>query len=154
MIGQRLLRVESRPGCRPRTGALRPERPDGRGFAPGARRGLAVRIRADGHPRTRCRAPSGRGQFRCPVAPGPGENLLRFHLESPWWKSFQRGGRRRNRLRHAENQTLGPPWGRPFGLPGPSPRAVEAVLPELPFSALLAGSNNDGNTVEGMRYLL
>jgi len=42
------------------------------------------------------------------------------------WKSFQLGGRRRNRLRHAENQTLGPPWGRPFGLPGPSPRAVRS----------------------------
>jgi hypothetical protein len=57
MIGQRRLHVESRLERRPRTGTLRPERPDGRGFAPGARRGLAVRVRADGHPRTRCRVP-------------------------------------------------------------------------------------------------
>ena len=35
-----------------------------------------------------------------------------------------------------------------------SPRAVEAVLPKLPFSALLAGSNHDGSTVEGIRDLL
>jgi hypothetical protein len=31
---------------------------------------------------------------------------------------------------------------------------VEAILPELPFSALLVGSNNEGNTVERIRYLL
>jgi len=34
------------------------------------------------------------------------------------------------------------------------PNSLEAVLPELPFSALLVGANNDGNTVEGIRYLL
>ena len=124
--------MESWPQHRSRTDTLHLERLDGRGIAPGARRGLAVRIRADGHRKAhlwmgvRGRATAwlnGRkvaevashtryrvGQFRYPAALQPGENLLRFHLE--------------------------------------------AVLPELPFSALLVGSHNDGNTVEGIHYLL
>jgi uncharacterized protein (DUF362 family) len=114
------------------TDTVRLERLTGGKLAPGARRGLAVRVHADGHRkahlwmgvrgrasawlngekvaeaenRTRYRV----GQFRYPVALRPGENLLRFQLE--------------------------------------------AVLPEMPFSALLVGPGNDGHTVEGIRYLL
>jgi uncharacterized protein (DUF362 family) len=123
--------IEGWPVHHSRTDTMRLERLGG-GFAPGARRGLAVRVRADGHRkahlwigvrgravvwlngqrvaevenRTRYRV----GQFRYPVELRPAENLLRFDLT--------------------------------------------AVLPEMPFSALLVGPNNDGHTVEGIRYLL